>query len=406
MKIHREKIDISIFVLGFVLVGLIFAITMKTLPSFADDGPAASTTDIDQRFVTIYDNGTAETLTLKTNASTVADVLERANVRVDAADIIEPGIDETLTSESFRINVYRAKPVLVIDGIRQYKIMTAASNPVDVARAAGITLLEADVVKFTTLDNFLESGLPFAYTVVRAKTINFNFYGQTLTIRTDASTVAEFLAKRGIVVTSSDWLSQPLDTKVEDGLQLELFRQGKNTINVGEEIAFAEQFTYDYSLGVGYHAITKPGEAGQKTVTYEVQMQDGQEVSRTFVSEIVTKEPVAQQVTLGARVVAMQPLTKQMGRNRYTTSTGIAREETYYNLNMSIVMRNCGGGGYYTVREDGVKVDKDGFVIVAAHLGRYPRCSIVETSLGPGKVYDTGTFADTKPEQFDIATNW
>ena len=68
-------------------------------------------------------------------------------------------------------------------------------------------------------------------------------------------------------------------------------------------------------------------------------------------------------------------------------------------------MRACGGGSY-SVRTDGAKVDQVGYVLVAANLSRYPRCSIVETSLGPGKVYDTGGFAARNPEQFDLATDW
>jgi hypothetical protein len=69
-------------------------------------------------------------------------------------------------------------------------------------------------------------------------------------------------------------------------------------------------------------------------------------------------------------------------------------------------MQACGQGGYYTVRVDGVKVDRDGYAIIAANYGRYPRCSIVETSVGPGKVYDTGGFAAVHPDGFDIATDW
>ncbi len=69
-------------------------------------------------------------------------------------------------------------------------------------------------------------------------------------------------------------------------------------------------------------------------------------------------------------------------------------------------MQACGQGGYYTVRVDGIKVDRDGYVIIAANLGRYPRCSVTETSVGPAKVYDTGGFALRHPEGFDIATDW
>ena len=413
MKIPREKLDISIFALSFVLVVLIFAITMKALPSFATNEDTLATTDsssVGQRFITIYDNGTSETLTIKTDATTVSEVLDRISITIDANDIVEPATHEPILSDNFRINIYRARPILVIDGIRQYKIMTATENPTAIASQAGIVLLDADIVKLTTSDNFLESGLPLAYTVFRAKTINFNFYGQALTIRTNANTIAEFLAQRNIAITTIDWLSKPPDTVLTENLNLSLYRQGKNTISTEEEVAFVEQITHDYTHNIGYRAISAPGKAGLKTVTYAVTMQDGQEVSREVISEIVTQEPITQLVTIGARAISMQPLTKSMGRNRYTTSTGILREETYYDLDMSGVMkikqRECGGSTYYTVREDGAKVDSEGYILVAAQLSRYPRCSIVETSLGLGKVYDTGTFAGGNPEQFDLATDW
>lgn len=113
---------------------------------------------------------------------------------------------------------------------------------------------------------------------------------------------------------------------------------------------------------------------------------------------------------------ARNTLNSTMGRNRYlvTKADGsvVERQETYYDLNMNGVMSlaknwsGCSHSGTYTVREDGVKVDEDGYILVAAELNRYPRCSIVDTSLGLGKVYDTGTFAQTNPEQFDIATDW
>lgn len=408
MKIHREKIDVSIFVLGFILVGLIFAVTMKSLPSFAidDEEQAEQLIKTDESFVTIFDSNTNVSTTIRTSAANVGEVLERFKIEIEEGDIVEPAVDELISSGDFRINIYRAKPAVVIDGARQMKIMTAATDPVKIVENAGIELLEADVVDIVPSINFIESGLPIAYNVVRAKEIQFNYYGQILTIRTGAETIEDFLAERKVTVTEMDWISHALNTEITNGLELELFRQGKNTITIEEEIEFAEQITYDYGQNIGYREITSAGELGTKSVTYEIEMKDGQEISKIYISEIVTREPTTQTITIGMRAINMKPLTKAMGRNRYTTSTGILREETYYDLDMSVVMRNCGGGGYYTVREDLVKIDKDGYVIVAADLSRYPRCSIVETSLGLGKVYDTGSFALHNPEQFDIATDW
>jgi hypothetical protein len=87
---------------------------------------------------------------------------------------------------------------------------------------------------------------------------------------------------------------------------------------------------------------------------------------------------------------------------------GPSGKETYYNLNMSIVVRNMHRLGYdyeYWVRDDGVKMLGD-YVMIAANLNMRPRGTLVETSLGTGIVCDTGGFAKKNPTQIDIATTW
>lgn len=90
------------------------------------------------------------------------------------------------------------------------------------------------------------------------------------------------------------------------------------------------------------------------------------------------------------------------------TITGPSGKETYYNLNMSGVvkiMRRMGNDDEYWVREDGVKMLGD-YVMVAANLNLRPRGSLVETSLGTAIVCDTGGFASHNPTQIDVAVSW
>lgn len=90
---------------------------------------------------------------------------------------------------------------------------------------------------------------------------------------------------------------------------------------------------------------------------------------------------------------------------------GPSGKETYYNLNMSgvvSIMRRMGFSESeypYNVRADGVKC-LGPYVMVAAHLGKRPRGSKVQTSLGTGIVCDTGGFAANNPTQIDVATAW
>ena len=93
------------------------------------------------------------------------------------------------------------------------------------------------------------------------------------------------------------------------------------------------------------------------------------------------------------------------------TIQGPSGKETYYNLNMSgvvSIMRRMGFSESeypYNVRADGVKC-LGPYVMVAAHLGKRPRGSKVQTSLGTGIVCDTGGFAAGNPTQIDVATAW
>lgn len=90
---------------------------------------------------------------------------------------------------------------------------------------------------------------------------------------------------------------------------------------------------------------------------------------------------------------------------------GPSGKETYYNLNMAGVVSIMRRQGFseseypYNVRADGVKC-LGPYVMVAAHLGKRPRGSKVQTSLGTGIVCDTGGFASSNPTQIDIATLW
>ena len=84
------------------------------------------------------------------------------------------------------------------------------------------------------------------------------------------------------------------------------------------------------------------------------------------------------------------------------------QKETYYNLDMSVVVqvaKSSGIKGDYSVREDGCKMLGE-FIMVAADYGVHPYGSVVETSLGTGIVVDTGGFAAWNPYQVDIAVSW
>ena len=101
--------------------------------------------------------------------------------------------------------------------------------------------------------------------------------------------------------------------------------------------------------------------------------------------------------------------------SRLTAYSGVYQgpsgRETYYNLNMNLVVSYMRHLGYseeeypYWVREDGCKM-LGNYIIVAANLSTRPKGTILETSLGTAIVCDTGSFINTYPNGIDIAVNW
>lgn len=351
MKLSK-KFDRVLLITASIAVLMFFGCLIKFTQhnTFADtDSPVAISDSGEAKFVTFHDNG--DKLTVKTEAKTVREALERAEIVINEGDIVDPGLDSPINVNDFFINIYRAHPAVVKDGVTEKYIMTASYDPKKVVEEAGLTVYDGDEVEMVANTNFLESGMANVY---------------------------------------------------------KLTRNGGRTLTVEEEIPFGEETTKDYNLEPEKQEVRQLGEVGMRKLTYNVLYKDNVEVSRELVSNEVVKEPVNRIVAVGATKIEQNPLTVGMGRNSYTYTkqdgTTVLRQETYYDLNMSVVIRTCGSS--YTVRADGVKVDQDGYVLVAANLSRYPRCSVVETSLGPGKVYDTGGFAAGNPEQFDLATDW
>ncbi len=355
------------------------------------------------RIITLYDNGVDKGFITK--KSTLREALAEQKIYVDKLDRTEPGLDEKLVANSYQVNVYRARQVIVRDEGKETKVITSYRTPKQIAKQANITLYDEDEAALAASSDPIADGVAEVMTINRSVAFNFTFYGKQQTARTMARTVGDMLKEKGIKMESVDGISVPLTTPITANMEIKLWRNGVQTLTQDEDVAFDTKKITDADQVIGYTKIETPGEVGKRTVTYEITMQDGIETSRKEINSVTTKKPSEQVEIVGTKPNG-NGLTKAKGVMMFTDSNGVVHRETYYDLNMATVMRNCGMGGYYTVRADGAKVDRDGYVIIAAHLGNYPRCSVVETSIGAGKVYDTGGFASVHPHGFDLATDW
>lgn len=339
------------------------------------------------------------------DAKTLGEALAAQSITLDERDTTEPSIDEELIAPEYQVNIYRARPVFVVDGAVRVKTMSAHQTAQHIAEDAGIVVYDEDETSVEPTSDFIGDGAGLEMTIMRATAFTLDLYGKKTEVRSQAETVGEMLKEKEIVLGDIGKITPSLDTPITAGMQVRIWREGKQTVSIDEEIPFSSEIAYDADRPLGYRAVQSPGTTGIRSVTYELEIREGVEISRVEIAGIVTRNPVQQVEVIGLQNNG-SGLTVSRGAQYWTDSKGVSHRETYYDLNMGVVMRSCGQGGNYSVRPDGAKVDAQGYILVAANYGNYPKCSIVETSLGLGKVYDTGGFALRHPHGFDLATDW
>ena len=173
-----------------------------------------------RRVVTIYDQGRKTSIITKAN--TVGRAVELANIDIFEGDKIEPSSETALTNNDFTINIYRSRPVLVVDGLTQKLVMSTYANPRDIVKQSGINTREEDRLEATSSGNILVDGASVRVDITRAKAVDIVLYGVQKTVYTHADTIEDFLSQNNISLDKDTSLSADRSTKITDGIKLEI----------------------------------------------------------------------------------------------------------------------------------------------------------------------------------------
>ena len=253
-----------------------------------------------EKLVTIYDRGAEKTIVTK--ARTIREALKLAKFSIDERqDVVEPSLDSEMVAEKYNINIFRARPITIVDGNKRLKITTAEQTPALIAKVAGIEVFEEDKTTLSNSDNMAVDGANMVMKIDRASMVNFVLYGKESVIRTHAKTVGELLKEKNINPKKDDMLSVGRSVKIIPGMKIELWRNGKQTITTEEDVKFEIEKIQDANRDSGYREVKQAGENGKKNVTYEVEMKNGVEVSRKEIASVVTKEPKKQIEIVGTK---------------------------------------------------------------------------------------------------------
>lgn len=293
---HNQTISLA-RIFAFIGAGLLLVTLFTSVLSVSALGEASATGN---RLITVHDRG--QDRGIMTNATTLRAAFDEAGIALDKNDLVEPGIDEQLVANNYEVNIYRARPVMVIDGPVRQKVMTPYQTANQIAQTAGIELHDEDTTTITRSEDIVSDGSGLLLTIDRATPFTLVLYGKKVTAYTQVSTVGAMLSSKNISLGKDDTLSVAASTPITAGMSVEIWRNGKQTVTDEQPIAFETEKIQDADRPVGYKEVKTPGQNGKKNVTYEVEMRNGIEVGRVEIQSVTTQESKKQVEVVGAKL--------------------------------------------------------------------------------------------------------
>lgn len=298
----------SATVIAFVLIVCIFTATAF----------AGVTGEYD---VVINDNGKEYTVT--TEETQPIEILNEANITLGANDKLNIAGFEA--GEGGIIVVDRLNTVY----IKYDEIITAYNVYADTVAEAfseiGVNTENCQIDY--SLSAPVENGM--IINVAGAKTVILNADSTSSSISAIGSTVADVISLAGISLDGDDYVEPSLDTAIEDGMEITVYRVTVKTETRKETIKFSTETKQNSDMDTGTSEIEVAGQNGEKQVEYRVTYINGREASKEELSSTVTKEPVTEVKVVGTKQGSVEPNGVQSA-NGYSVGQTIKGKYTHY----------------------------------------------------------------------------
>lgn len=131
--------------------------------------------------------------------------------------------------------------------------------------------------------------------------INISVDGRNESVSVPEGSVLDALNFLNITLSQDDTVNEPLDRRIEDGLNIVVNRVEFKESTENEAIPFATDIKKSGCLACGDSKIEIPGSNGEKEVTKRVKYVDGNPVQTEVLSENVLKNPVNQVKLVGTK---------------------------------------------------------------------------------------------------------
>jgi uncharacterized protein YabE (DUF348 family) len=234
-----------------------------------------------------------------TYGSTVGDVIEDEGIQVGAHDSLSPS-PNAMIGDGGKIVIEHGK-------LLKYTVDGEAKEAWVRARTVGegLRMAGAPMDGSKIMGGDVNAAIPAEGMNVAVQTLkNVMVYdggSAGKAIQTTAVTINDLLKEQQLSIGPDDAITPGGDVKITNGAEVRITRNGVTVQNKTETVDPPVQQVQDDTMAKGSQQVVDPGAAGEKIVTYRIQLKDGKQVSQEKLGEKVTKEAKPKIVKVGTK---------------------------------------------------------------------------------------------------------
>ncbi|HEL8331109.1 TPA: resuscitation-promoting factor [Listeria monocytogenes] len=245
--------------------------------------------------ITIVNAG--EKIESRTHAKTVSEALDEAGIKVSERDEIAPGKNSEI-KDGMEIKYLPARQITINDNGTKKDVWSTKANVADLLKDENITTRPQDVLN-VALDTKLKNGLEV--NINRAIQLSLQNGAKKDTVWTTKTKVSDLLAEKNIKLDQDDRVSPAKDSNLKEKMTVEVTYVNSKAEKKNEQVKFETVYKEDDSLNKGVEKVVQEGKNGEKVVEYKVTFENGKEKKRDVIKENVTSKKTDKVVVRGTK---------------------------------------------------------------------------------------------------------
>ncbi|SHK60401.1 3D domain-containing protein [Paramaledivibacter caminithermalis] len=181
------------------------------------------------------------------------------------------------------------KKITIIDKEKEIKIETLSSKVDKALKKAGVTINEHDQID-VDMNTKLKDGMVIQ--VKRAFEVKINVDGKSLDVLTANNKVKDILKEYNIELDENDRTQPAFDKEIHPKDTIDVIRVEEKLVKEVVNIPYRSIITYSEEMEAGAIKKKRDGENGKKEVEYRIVYENGVEAIREIVNERIIKQPV------------------------------------------------------------------------------------------------------------------